>query len=98
MNLQCVVPIEDEHHIFATFAKASTPPDKSNTVASSLVVTEHFIHSYHFRFSVDRNMDSAIFLILITYSRHDNTRFLKTQTSVRLIDATQAYLAVSCTL
>jgi len=62
INLQCVACIEDEHRIFATFAKASTPPDRSNTVISSLVVGEHFTHSYHFVFR-DSKME-AIFLIL----------------------------------
>ena len=97
MNLQCVASIENEHCIFATFAKALTPPDKSNTIFSSFIVTEHFIHSYHFTFRVDRRMDHAIFLILITYSRH-NTRFLGTHNNVHLIDGMQAYLTLSCSL
>ena len=96
MNLQSVASIEHEHCIFATLAQGSTPPDRSSTVVSSLIVGEHFIHSYHFRFGW--TMDRALFLILITYSKHDNTRFLKTQTSIHLVDATQAYLMVSCTL
>ena len=93
MNLQ---DVEHEHRIFATLAKASTPSDQSNTVVSSLVVGEHFIHSYHFRFQ-GWKMDGAVFLILVTYSRHGNTGFLKTCTNVDIIGVTRVYLTVSCT-
>ena len=70
--------------------------DESDTVVSSLVVGEHFIHSYHFRFK-EQNVNRALLLILITYSRHDNTCFLKTCMFVDIISATQLYLMVSCT-
>jgi len=92
MNIQS---IEHEHHIFTTFAKDSTPAD--NTVVLSLVVGKHFIHSYHFRYYPEGWGMNAIFLILITYSRH-NTSFLKTCTSVDIIGATQDYLTVSFVL
>lgn len=94
IDLQRAASIEDEHHIFATFAKALTPPDRPNSFVSSLVVGEHFIHSYHLGFGWE--MDSAIFLIINTYSKHDNTRFLDIGTSIRPVYATEAYLAVSC--
>jgi len=101
MKLQRVA--EHEHHIFATFAKASTPPEKSNTLVSSLVVGEHFIHSYHFRYQHRQcdwggSFDSAIFLILITYLKYDNTCFLETCTSHDIMCAMHDYLSVSCTL
>ena len=100
MDLQRVSSIEDEHRIFATFAKASTPPDRFNTVISSLVVGEHFIHSYHFRFR-EWAMDSAVFLISITYSRRDNTSFLETSRTMGddlgIIGIMQEHLTVSCT-
>ena len=94
MNFQQA--IQHEHHIFANFARASTPSDQFKTIVSSLVVGEHFIHSYHFRFQ-GWKVNSAIFLILITYSKHGNVSFLKTCTNVDIIDAMQVYLKVSCT-
>ena len=97
IDLQRVASIEDEHHILTTFAKASTPPDESNTIVSSLVIGEHFIHSYHIRL-LEWNIDTAIFLILIIYSRHNNTSFLKTSTSVDIIGAMHGYLLVTSTL
>jgi len=99
MNLQRVSRIKHEHRIFATFAKASTPSNQSNTVVSSLVFGEHFIHSCHFRYQLERRQtNGAIFLILITYSRHDKTGFLRTWTCIReILCATQGYLTVSCT-
>jgi len=95
-QLQRVAAIDHEHGIFATFAKASTSPENFNTILSSLIVGEHFIHSYHFRLQ-EGKIDTAIFLILIIYSRHNNTSFLKTCTEIGIIDAMQAYLTVSCT-
>jgi len=93
MNHQC---IEDEHHIFAAFAKALTPSDKYNTVVSSLAIGEHFIHSYHFVYQLEgRTMGNAIFLILITYSRHSNTSFLETWTGINIIGATRVSLKAS---
>ena len=98
MNLQRVASIEDEHRIFATFAKASIYPEKSNTVMSSLVVVEHFIHSYHFRFqNCEWEMDSAIFIILIIYSRYDNTSFLATGTTIDIFSAMEGHLRESYT-
>src|SRR6266568_5073686 len=97
LKLRRVARIRDEHRIFATFAKASTPPDQSNTVVSSLVVGERFIHSYHVRYRLGCKTDGAIFLILITYSTYDNTSFLRTWTCIHeIVCTTQGYLTVSC--
>jgi len=99
MKLQHVA--EHEHHIFMIFEKASTPPEKSNTLVLSLAVGEHFIHSYHFRYQLGQCdwgsgiFDSAIFLILIMYLKYNNTYFLETCTSR---DIMHDYLSVSCTL
>ena len=99
VNLQRVATIEHEHRIFSTFVNASIFPEESDTVVSSLVIGEDVVHSYHFRYHRDEKhqTDIAVFLILITYSRHVNTRFLKPHTLVDIIGATLGYLTVSRT-
>jgi hypothetical protein len=89
MRLQHVASIEREHNFFSAYALASF----SGPVASSLLFGDYLIHSY-----ILGILNHVPFLILRTYSRHDNRRF---RGSLLLLSSlffqeTLDYLRVSC--
>jgi len=64
--------IEQEHHAWSAFARASTSTANSKAV-SSLVFGNDFIYSYHFTERSEQwPMDNKHFLKLLIYARHGN--------------------------
>ena len=60
--------IEQEHHVWSTFARASTSTANSNTI-SSLVFSDNFIYSYHLITGQWPGTHNHLFDLLI-YARH----------------------------
>jgi hypothetical protein len=95
-GFQHVAFIKQEHNIFKAYASASFPHD-TITIASSLVFGEDFIHSYNFAIQEDET--PYTYLMLRTYSRHDNTCYhyvRNVHVIENIVAETQDYLWVCC--
>jgi len=82
----------------SSYAKALISPQDPNQIVSSLVIGEHFIHSYHFRIQQEPG-NRKQFITFFTYARHDNSHYEHTFVGFPyFFPPTRDYLMVVITL
>jgi hypothetical protein len=90
MRLQGIAFVKQLHGVLSASAKA-TFSGNTNPIISSLVLSDYFIHSYHFGL--------GLFLILQTYSKYGDTSYgcmhLEAISNIRVVQMIWEYLNVS---
>jgi len=89
--------IDQEHHVWSTFARASISTANSKAV-SSLVFSDDFIYSYHFTTEQWPGTHNNHFFQLLIYTRYEDGFDDNSVTGYsNIVEAMQHCLEVGCT-